>query len=100
MLGTIRHPNLNIGVLRLAKRKFQKEIFLRRAILHLVPVIALLTAVYAMPPVLAQSPEASAEWALFNQILFIGIIVGLVVFGLMFYAIIRYREKPHETGAS
>ena len=36
------------------------------------------------------------EWALFNQILIIGIIVGLVVFGLLFYAIIRFREKPHE----
>jgi len=24
----------------------------------------------------------------------IGIVVGIVVFGLMFYAIIKYREKP------
>jgi heme/copper-type cytochrome/quinol oxidase subunit 2 len=38
------------------------------------------------------------EWALFNQILIIGIIVGVVVFGLLFYAIIRFREKPHEVG--
>ena len=51
-----------------------------------------------VPCVFAQSPEVSAEWALFNQILFIGIIVGLVVFGLMFYAIIRYRERPEQTG--
>jgi len=52
-----------------------------------------------VPCAFAQSPEVSAEWALFNQILFIGIIVGLVVFGLMFYAIIRYRERPEKTGA-
>jgi len=56
-------------------------------------------AAYALPPAFAQSPEVSAEWALFNQILFIGILVGLVVFGIMFYAIIRYREKTPQTGA-
>jgi heme/copper-type cytochrome/quinol oxidase subunit 2 len=39
------------------------------------------------------------EWALFNQILIIGIIVGVVVFGLLFYAIIRFREKTREAGA-
>ena len=48
----------------------------------------------------AQSPEADAEWALFNQILIIGIVVGVVVFGLMFYAIIRYREAPRKGGSS
>ena len=42
----------------------------------------------------AQSPQASREWALFNQVLVIGIGVGIVVFALLFYAIIRYREKP------
>jgi heme/copper-type cytochrome/quinol oxidase subunit 2 len=61
----------------------------------LVAVFTLLTA----PPIFAQSPEVSAEWALFNQILLIGIAVGLVVFGLLFYAIIKYREKPERTGA-
>jgi len=60
----------------------------------LVAAITFLT----VPPIFAQSPEVSAEWALFNQILLIGIVVGLVVFGLLFYAIIRYREKPG-TGA-
>jgi heme/copper-type cytochrome/quinol oxidase subunit 2 len=63
-------------------------------------VIAFFSAVCALPHALAQSPEVSAEWALFNQILFIGIIVGLVVFGIMFYAIIRYREKPQQAGAT
>ncbi|HMK82827.1 MAG TPA: hypothetical protein VK503_03855 [Candidatus Bathyarchaeia archaeon] len=48
----------------------------------------------------AQSPQASLEWRLFNQILLIGIVVGIVVFGLLFYAIIRYREKPEKSGAS
>jgi len=53
-----------------------------------------------MPFAYAQSPEVSAEWALFNQILFIGIAVGLVVFGIMFYAIVRYRERPQREGAN
>ena len=53
----------------------------------------------AVPSAFAQSPEVSAEWALFNQILLIGIATGIVVFGIMFYAIIRYREKPQEAGA-
>ena len=48
-----------------------------------------------LPLVSAQS-TISREWALFNQILMIGIVVGIVVFGLMFYAIIRYRERPQK----
>jgi heme/copper-type cytochrome/quinol oxidase subunit 2 len=47
----------------------------------------------------AQSSQVAAEWGLFNQILMIGIAVGIVVFGLMFYAIIKYRERPNEPGA-
>ncbi|HKM76706.1 MAG TPA: hypothetical protein VJZ32_09820 [Candidatus Bathyarchaeia archaeon] len=43
----------------------------------------------------AQS-QVEREWALFNQILIIGIAVGIVVFGLLFYAVIRYREKPEK----
>jgi len=67
----------------------------------LISVIVFYFAICAaLASAFAQSPEVSAEWALFNQILFIGIIVGLVVFGIMFYAIIRYREKPNQTGAS
>jgi len=53
----------------------------------------------SIPFAFAQSSQVEAEWALFNQILIIGIIVGLVVFGLLFYAIIRFREKPQRTGA-
>jgi len=69
--------------------------------LRLVSTIAaLILLIYMAPSAFAQSPEVSAEWALFNQILLIGIAVGLVVFGIMFYAIIRYREKPQRTGAS
>jgi heme/copper-type cytochrome/quinol oxidase subunit 2 len=52
----------------------------------------------SFPLSFAQSSQAAAEWALFNQILIIGIIVGIVVFGLMFYAIIRFREKPQNAG--
>jgi len=72
---------------------------LRWTISLLVVVMAIVFAVSALPYAFAQSPEVSAEWALFNQILFIGIVVGIVVFGIMFYAIIRYRERPDETGA-
>jgi len=46
-----------------------------------------------LPLAHAQS-QVDREWALFNQILVIGILVGIVVFGLLFYAVIRYREKP------
>jgi heme/copper-type cytochrome/quinol oxidase subunit 2 len=61
--------------------------------------LSALTAVVSLVPVplaSAQSPEIDREWALFNQILIIGIVVGLVVFGLMFYAIVRYRERPQK----
>ena len=63
-------------------------------------LVGVMVFFFALPNAFAQSPEVSAEWALFNQILFIGIIVGAVVFGIMFYAIIRYREKPDQTGAA
>ena len=53
-----------------------------------------------LPFASAQSPQVAREWALFNQILMIGIVVGIVVFGLMFYAIIKYRERPQRTGGS
>jgi heme/copper-type cytochrome/quinol oxidase subunit 2 len=52
-----------------------------------------------VPIVAAQSSQVAAEWALYNQIMLIGIIVGLVVFGLLFYAIIKYREKPQKEAA-
>jgi heme/copper-type cytochrome/quinol oxidase subunit 2 len=58
-----------------------------------------LSILYSTPQAAAQSFQVDAEWALFNQILMIGIAVGIVVFGLMFYAIIRYREKPNRPGA-
>jgi heme/copper-type cytochrome/quinol oxidase subunit 2 len=54
---------------------------------------------WSLPSVSAQSPQVTREWALFDQILMIGIVVGIVVFGLMFYALIRYREKPQKAGA-
>jgi len=50
----------------------------------------------SFPSVSAQSPQVEREWALFNQILMIGIAVGIVVFGLLFYAIFKYREKPQK----
>jgi heme/copper-type cytochrome/quinol oxidase subunit 2 len=53
-----------------------------------------------VPSVFAQSSQVEIEWRLFNEILIIGIIVGIVVFGLLFYAIIRYREKPVKSGAT
>jgi heme/copper-type cytochrome/quinol oxidase subunit 2 len=67
-------------------------------ILRALAIVAV-ASLLRVPLAFAQSPEVSAEWALFNQILIIGIATGIVVFGIMFYAIIRYREKPQEAGA-
>jgi heme/copper-type cytochrome/quinol oxidase subunit 2 len=53
----------------------------------------------SLPWAAAQSSQVDAEWALFTQILYIGIAVGIVVFGLMFYALIKYRERTPKTGA-
>jgi heme/copper-type cytochrome/quinol oxidase subunit 2 len=52
----------------------------------------------AIPSVFAQS-QVDREWMLFHQILYIGIGVGIVVFGIMFYALIKYREKPKKEGS-
>lgn len=65
----------------------------------LTPLIALFI-LSSLPSAFAQSSQAAAEWGLFNQILIIGIIVGVVVFGLLFYAIIRFREKPQTSGVN
>jgi heme/copper-type cytochrome/quinol oxidase subunit 2 len=63
------------------------------------PIVLVITLVGLIPQVFAQSSQVAAEWGLFNQILMIGIAVGVVVFGLLFYALIRYREKPGVQGA-
>jgi heme/copper-type cytochrome/quinol oxidase subunit 2 len=49
-----------------------------------------------MLPLAHAQSQVEREWGLFNQILIIGIAVGIVVFGLLFYAVIRYREKPEK----
>jgi len=71
--------------------------------LRFAPKLSLLVGLclffFSLPFAFAQSSQVEMEWALFNEILIIGIIVGVVVFGLLFYAIIRFREKPHEAGA-
>lgn len=76
---------------------------MRAKAVHLLSGLVLLILGFIIPTLLptasGQSSQVAAEWALFNQILIIGIIVGIVVFGLMFYALIRYREKPEATGA-
>jgi len=66
-----------------------------RSRLRLLCALTALVSLYPMlfPLAHAQS-QVDREWALFNQILVIGILVGIVVFGLLFYAVIRYREKP------
>jgi heme/copper-type cytochrome/quinol oxidase subunit 2 len=62
-------------------------------------VALILAFASSLPLAAAQSSQVAAEWALFNQILYIGIAVGIVVFGLMFYALIKYREKTPNQGA-
>jgi heme/copper-type cytochrome/quinol oxidase subunit 2 len=73
---------------------------------RIAPITAKLSAMaglvillLSLPLAFAQSSQVDAEWALFNQILIIGIIVGIVVFGLLFYAIIRFREKTPQGAA-
>ncbi|HXY83045.1 MAG TPA: hypothetical protein VEH56_04930 [Candidatus Saccharimonadales bacterium] len=56
--------------------------------------ITLVSLFFALLPFAYAQSQVDREWALFNQILIIGIGVGIVVFGLLFYAVIRYREKP------
>ncbi len=67
-----------------------------------VPIVAVASALVffaSLQFAFAQS-TIDREWALFNQILIIGIGVGIVVFGLLFYAVIRYREKPQKPGVT
>jgi heme/copper-type cytochrome/quinol oxidase subunit 2 len=76
---------------------------LKKHLARLFVVLSSFTAVVSslsVPFAAAQSPEVNAERALFNQILIIGIVVGMVVFGLMFYAIVRYRERPQKGQAN
>jgi len=67
---------------------------------RLIGFCAPLTVLLSLPLVFAQSSQVDIEWELFNQILIIGIAVGIVVFGLLFYAIVRFREKPGTAGVS
>ena len=94
-------PNINTSAYSLAHPKYELVTTNKALLLFslTISVTILLAPIYAAPSAFAQSPEVSAEWALFNQILLIGIAVGLVVFGIMFYAIIRYREKTQRAGA-
>src|SRR5208282_1543033 len=80
-----RHPNLNIRASEL-QIKFNVLIRMRPR---------LRASCTLLPLAYAQS-QVEREWGLFNQILIIGIAVGIVVFGLLFYAVIRYREKPEK----
>ena len=62
-------------------------------------VLSVLVGLAFIPAARAQSEQVARQWALFNEILYIGIVVGIVVFGLLFYAIIRYRERPEKEAA-
>jgi heme/copper-type cytochrome/quinol oxidase subunit 2 len=68
--------------------------------MSVLAILSVLSLIDYFPLAAAQSSQAAAEWGLFNQILMIGIAVGVVVFGLLFYAIIRFRDKPQKTGAA
>jgi len=72
--------------------------FVLRVAPKLSALVGLCLFYFSIPFAFAQSSQVETERALFNQILIIGIIVGIVVFGLLFYAIIRFREKPHQAG--
>ena len=66
--------------------------------LRLTALAVSLVSFLSFPSAFAQSSQVAAEWALLNQILMIGIVVGIVVFSLLFYAIIRFRERPQRPG--
>jgi hypothetical protein len=94
-----QHANLNISHRDLQQPKLPgcRLLPIRRmaSFARLASLFGLL-ALFSVPFAAAQSSQAAEEWGLFNQILLIGIAVGIVVFGIMFYAIIRYREKPQQ----
>src|SRR5208282_1630964 len=90
-----RHPNLNI---RASELQIKFNVLIRmRPRLRASCTLAILASLFStlLPLAYAQS-QVEREWGLFNQILIIGIAVGIVVFGLLFYAVIRYREKPEK----
>ena len=72
------------------------QVYALRSAPKLSALVGLFIFFFSLPLAFAQSSQVEAEWTLFNQILIIGIIVGIVVFGLLFYAIIRFREKKPE----
>ena len=95
LLSYNRHPNLNI---RASELQVKFNVLIRmRPRLRVSCVLAILASLSStMLPLAHAQSQVEREWALFNQILIIGIAVGIVVFGLLFYAVIRYRVKPEK----
>jgi len=90
-----RHPNLNIRAPEL-QVKFNVLIRMRPRLRASCALAILATLFPILFPLAYAQSQVEREWGLFNQILIIGIAVGIVVFGLLFYAVIRYREKPEK----
>jgi heme/copper-type cytochrome/quinol oxidase subunit 2 len=65
----------------------------------LSPLALSIALAESVPRAAAQSSQAAIEWGLFHEILFIGVIVGIVVYGLLFYVVIKFREKKVRAGA-
>lgn len=69
-----------------------------RSVLLILIATSSIQLLEIIPLAFAQS-IAARERGLFDLVLMIGIVVGIVVFGLLFYAVIRYREKSPKVAA-
>ncbi len=61
------------------------------------------TLVFLFPEVRevwGSSPVSREIWALFDFILAIGVVTGIVVMGSLFYVVLRFRERTRETVAN
>lgn len=52
------------------------------------------------PWVWGSSPVSREIWALFDFILAIGIITGIIVMGSLFYVVLRFRDRPTRTAGN
>jgi heme/copper-type cytochrome/quinol oxidase subunit 2 len=59
-----------------------------------------LIAQSVIPRVWGSSPVSREIWALFDLILAIGIITGIIVMGSLLYVVLRFRERATHTAGN
>jgi len=62
--------------------------------------VGTLLAQSVIPRVWGSSPVSREIWALFDFILAIGIITGIIVMGSLFYVVLRFRDRPTRTAGN